>query len=225
MHHHHFGVFVPQEGTEICAPLAELPLPQPWTNSPNKHGTDILNTDELTVRKYWMIERGEKVDTGLNNAVLINKYRLDIWGNWLTPLMNHQYLVAIWKKKKKGEVVMRTRRQRDSCQWRGGWEQNRNYNLKETFPKSAGGQRTDRGRQVTYFVLCGCRPRKAKVTTNDDFPHWLVVWQDHHAHDTISRRPKGNKNHLPFHQGSCLPLSLNILNGQKSGGSYSLYHR
>lgn len=42
-----------------------------------------------------MIERGEKVDTGLNNAVLINKYRLEIWRNWLTLLMNHQYLVAI----------------------------------------------------------------------------------------------------------------------------------
>lgn len=29
VHHHHFGVFLPQEGTKICAPLAELPLPQP----------------------------------------------------------------------------------------------------------------------------------------------------------------------------------------------------
>lgn len=29
VHHHHFGVFLPQEGTKICVPLTELPLPQP----------------------------------------------------------------------------------------------------------------------------------------------------------------------------------------------------
>lgn len=40
-----------------------------------------------------MIEGGEKVDTGLNNAMLINKYRLDTQENWLTLLMNHQYLL------------------------------------------------------------------------------------------------------------------------------------
>lgn len=28
VHHDYFGVFLPQEGTEIGAPLAELPLPQ-----------------------------------------------------------------------------------------------------------------------------------------------------------------------------------------------------
>lgn len=29
VHHHHFGVFLPQEGTVIGALLAELSLPQP----------------------------------------------------------------------------------------------------------------------------------------------------------------------------------------------------
>lgn len=29
VHHHHFGVFLPQEGTMIGALLAELSLPQP----------------------------------------------------------------------------------------------------------------------------------------------------------------------------------------------------
>lgn len=44
-----------------------------------------------------MIEAGEKVDIRLNNAMLINKYGLDAQGNWLTLLMNHQYLLPIWK--------------------------------------------------------------------------------------------------------------------------------
>lgn len=36
VHHGYFGVFLPQEGTEIGAPLAELPLPQTWSGTNSK---------------------------------------------------------------------------------------------------------------------------------------------------------------------------------------------
>lgn len=36
VHHDYFGVFPPQEGTEIAAPLAERPLPQSWSRTNSK---------------------------------------------------------------------------------------------------------------------------------------------------------------------------------------------
>lgn len=32
-HHLHFGVFLPQKGAAFCAILAELSLPQSWSNT------------------------------------------------------------------------------------------------------------------------------------------------------------------------------------------------
>lgn len=39
VHHHYFGVFLPQEGAEIRAPLAELPLPQTWSRTKRGGGS------------------------------------------------------------------------------------------------------------------------------------------------------------------------------------------
>lgn len=36
VHHDYFGVFLPQEVTEIAAPLGELPLPQSWSRTDSK---------------------------------------------------------------------------------------------------------------------------------------------------------------------------------------------
>lgn len=36
VHHDYFGVFLPQKGTEIAAPLGELPLPQSWSGTERK---------------------------------------------------------------------------------------------------------------------------------------------------------------------------------------------
>lgn len=41
VHHDYFGVFLPQEGTEIGAPLAELPLPQSWSRTNSKRWKEL----------------------------------------------------------------------------------------------------------------------------------------------------------------------------------------
>lgn len=90
----------PGRSAGLCSPRW-TPSPTALDKQPNKQRTGILTTQCLCMhrlgRKYWMIEGGEKVDIGLNNAMLINKYGLDARGNWLTLLMNHQYLLPIWK--------------------------------------------------------------------------------------------------------------------------------
>lgn len=41
VHHDYFGVFLPQEGTVIGAPLAELPLPQTWSRTNGKQWEEL----------------------------------------------------------------------------------------------------------------------------------------------------------------------------------------